>query len=308
MAQETPPCPLCGSDQSSLFNQDHFLRTLVTNRLCKKCGLVYQSPRISTREAEEFHSREYRLQAQAGKQGINPNELAIQRARAGTLVGLFAKTVPGVTRHLDIGCSAGMLMQAFQAAFGCQTTGVEVDSMFRPYARGQGLQVYEALEKLPAGMRFDVISMSHVLEHIPDPVAYLRRLSSDHLEPDGWLYLEVPNLYGHVSFEIGHMVCFSPHTMRQMLKRAGYRIVRLIRHGRPRSKLIPLYINVIARPAAANEARPFPEHGVCLKWVAARVYRKMCRLLLPRLADLAIPGAVQKDGSKLPGSSRKDKA
>ena len=67
MPQETLPCPLCGSDRSSLFNQDHFLNTLVINRLCSECGLVYQSPRMSEREAAEFHSRQYRLQAASGK-------------------------------------------------------------------------------------------------------------------------------------------------------------------------------------------------------------------------------------------------
>jgi SAM-dependent methyltransferase len=299
---------LCGSDRSSLFNQDHFLNTLVINRLCSECGLVYQSPRMSEREAAEFHSRQYRLQAQAGKQDIDPNELAIQRARAAALVDLFGKPAGGVPRHLDIGCSAGMLMQAFRAAFGCQTAGVEVDGMFRPYARGQGLQVYEALEELPVGARFDVISMSHVLEHIPDPVAYLKRLAAEYLEPGGCLYLEVPNLYGHVSFEIGHMVCFSPHTLREALRQAGYRIERLTLHGRPRSKLIPLYINVIARSASAPRSRPVPEHGVFLKWFTARVYRKLCRLLLPKLADLAIPGVVRKSSSDSQGSSRKDRA
>jgi 2-polyprenyl-3-methyl-5-hydroxy-6-metoxy-1,4-benzoquinol methylase len=294
MAQELAPCPLCSSERSVLFNEDYFLSTLVTNRLCKRCGLVYQSPRISAQAAEEFHSREYRLKAQAGKAEINPNELAVQRARAASLVELFRKTAKGATRHLDIGCSAGMLMQAFQAAFGCETTGVEVDAMFRPYARGQGLKVYETLDQLPAGRRFDVISMSHVLEHIPDPVTYLRRLSSDYLDRDGWLYLEVPNLYGHVSFEIGHLVCYSPRTLKETLKRAGYRIVKMTRYGRPRSKLIPLYINVVARPASAVQAGPIREHAVRLKWYAARVYRKLCRVLLPKLADLPIPGVVRK--------------
>jgi len=64
---------------------------------------------------------------------------------------------------------------------------------------------------------------------------------------DGWLLIEVPNLYCHDSFEIAHLISFSAHTLRQTIQRSGYEIVILESHGRPRSELLGLYLTVLAR-------------------------------------------------------------
>ncbi len=60
-----------------------------------------------------------------------------------------------------------------------------------------------------------LISMFHVLEHLPDPVGYLSALRQKFLEPDGWLLIEVPNLYAHDCFEVAHLngLKITAHTM-----------------------------------------------------------------------------------------------
>ena len=89
-----------------------------------------------------------------------------------------------------------------------------------------GLTVYASLEELEkAGEKhFDLISMSHVLEHLPDPVGYLVHLRETLLDPQGWLLLEVPNLYAHDSFEVAHLVSYSAHTLLQTLEKAGFEV------------------------------------------------------------------------------------
>jgi len=79
------------------------------------------------------------------------------------------------------------------------------------------LTVYPSLDDLGQadGGRFDLVSMAHVLEHIPNPVEYLSDLRERYLTPDGWLLIEVPNLYAHDSFEIAHSIAFSSHTLRE---------------------------------------------------------------------------------------------
>jgi 2-polyprenyl-3-methyl-5-hydroxy-6-metoxy-1,4-benzoquinol methylase len=274
MSQDVSSCPLCGSHRNSLFDQCTFRDMPLVNRLCQDCGLVYQSPRRTEQEAEEFHKIEYRRLHQAGKLLIDGREIAIQRARAQSMLRIFRQSVPDVKMHLDIGCSAGLLMQAFQEQYGCRTSGVEVDGLYRPYAQQQGLDVYLALGALPAGLRFDVVSLSHVLEHLPDPVEFLARIRKTVLDADGWLFLEVPNLYSHDCFELAHLYSFSSHTLRQVLQQAGYQIIKTVKHGQPRSKNLPLYINVLARPAPAGSPLPAlkPERGVHFKrWVGRTV-------------------------------------
>jgi hypothetical protein len=63
------------------------------------------------------------------------------------------------------------------------------------------------------------------------------------------LFLEVPNLYGHFSFEVAHLYSFSSHSLDQVIQKAGFREIQLVKHGQPRSRMIPLYLNVLAHPA-----------------------------------------------------------
>ena len=266
MTQDITNCPLCGSTRTSLFDHRMFRDIAVTNRICDTCGLVFESPRMSESEIDEFYKSEYRRLNQGGSEEPVEKEIAIQRARADALFTLFSAKVRKVTRHLDIGCSAGLLLAKFQEYYHCDAIGIEPGNAFREYAIRQKLTVYSSLDELRQGgeEKFDLISMSHVLEHMADPVAYLMQLRESFLTQSGWLYLEVPNLYAHESFEIAHLYSFSSHTVTQVLQKAGYQIVRMVKHGQPRSKFTPLYINVLARPdlSVPHSFSVSPEHGV----------------------------------------------
>lgn len=279
-------CPLCGGRQSSLFDQRTFRKQSVTNRLCAHCGMVFQSPRMTDAELSAFYQAEYR-QLYQGDAGPNAKDLAIQRGRAQVLVE-FAHAViqPGI-RHLDIGCSSGLLLHDFAQAYTTIPTGIEPGDAYRSYAQAAGLTVYPSLDALLSDKteRFGLISMAHVLEHIAEPVAYLRALREQILQPDGWLLLEVPNLYAHDSFEVAHLLAFSPHTLAQTVRQAGYKVHFIRQTGLPRSRLIPLYLQLLAIPAIDSKIEPVqPENLVRLKRQLGLGQRKLISRLLPRLA------------------------
>jgi 2-polyprenyl-3-methyl-5-hydroxy-6-metoxy-1,4-benzoquinol methylase len=260
-------CPLCKSSRSRLFDRREFRGVAVSNQLCRNCGLVYQSPRMDAAEAAAYYEAEYRRDYQ-GEEGPIRKDLAVQRARAESLLAFTRRHAPLVTRHLDIGCSAGLLLQRFQAGFGCQPFGVEPGQAYRQYAARQGLPVYASLEELRQAEEtpFDLISMAHVLEHLPNPLDYLAGLRRNWLSSAGWLLLEVPNLYAHDSFEPAHMVAYSAQTLRQIVQQAGYEVIALKKHGQPRSKLIPFYLTLLARPSQeAPPGAPVPERLASLK-------------------------------------------
>jgi 2-polyprenyl-3-methyl-5-hydroxy-6-metoxy-1,4-benzoquinol methylase len=279
-------CPLCGGNHSSLFDQRQFRSQSVINRLCTDCGMVFQSPRMTDDELDAFYQAEYR-QLYQGEAGPNTKDLAIQQSRAQGLVE-FAQAVikPGI-RHLDIGCSSGMLLQGFTQAYATFPTGIEPGDAYRSYAQASGLIVYPNLDALLAAQpdRFDLISLAHVLEHIAEPVLYLRSLREKLLAPDGWLLLEVPNLYAHDSFEVAHLLAFSAHTLTQTVRQAGYRVEIIRQTGMPRSQLIPLYLQLLATTAADVSNAPVqPEKQVHLKRQLGLGQRKLITRLFPRQA------------------------
>ncbi len=300
MAISVQICPLCRGSRSRLFDQRTFRDRLASNRVCKTCGLVFQSPRMTDEELDRFYADEYR-QLYQGSQGPNPKDLAIQASRAETLVRFIkeaaqAGRLPNPAspmRHLDIGCSAGLLLQRFQLAFNLTPTGIEPGTVYRGYAQAQGIEVYQSLDELASQPKqFDWISLAHVLEHIAEPVDYLVNLRQNWLKPDGWLLIEVPNLYGHDCFEVAHLVSYSPQTLKQTLKQAGFQVVVEKIHGQPRSKILPLYITLLARPEANSApAAVEPETGVRFKRRAAMLRRSLLSRLAPRQAWLPVPPA-----------------
>lgn len=242
-------CPLCGCENSQPFDQRQFRGQLVVNRICQGCGLVFQSPRMTEEETSTFYQAEYRRIYQ-GKEGPIARDFSTQNARALSLLGFVQPYIPTISSHLDIGCSTGLILQQFRKQYGCLPVGIEPGEAYRAYARQQGLAVYASLEELGENVKdqFTLISMSHVLEHLPDPVGYLVQLREALLDLKGWLLLEVPNLYAHDSFETAHLVSYSSHTLVQVVEKAGYTLVKIDQHGRPRSSMLPLYITLLARP------------------------------------------------------------
>ena len=290
MSEVVPVCPLCGHPKNSLFDQRGFRGHDVTNRLCRNCGLVFQSPRMTATELDQFYEAEYRRTYQ-GDEGPSKKDLNTQRARAAALLAFMNGQVQKIGRHLDIGSSTGELLQAFQKAFGSQLVGVEPGESYRRHSQTQGLKIFLSLEDLKRSNveRFNLITMAHVLEHLPDPVTYLGNLREEILTPDGWLLLEVPNLYAHDSFEVAHLFAFSAHTLREIVRQAGFEVVVLKRHGAPRSHILPLYLSLLARPASRKQPIPLrPERMVSLKRRLGMFRRRLLSRIFPQQAWLSL--------------------
>lgn len=286
MMEHVSACPLCSHARNTLFDRREFRGRTVENRLCRLCGLVFQSPRMITSELDKFYAEEYRSLYQ-GAEGPSEKDLKVQRGRAASLIAFLDGRVSPNSRHLDIGSSTGELLVKVRDVYGTESAGVEPGESYRKYAQDQGLIIYSSLEELKRAnvQTFNLITLAHVLEHLPDPVAYLKDLRENYLALDGFLLLEVPNLYAHDSFEVAHLTAFSPHTLRQVLLQAGYQIVAFKKHGAPRSRILPLYLTLLARPSGAGSPTAVrPERLVSLKRRLGMFHRRVLSRLLPKLA------------------------
>jgi SAM-dependent methyltransferase len=102
-------------------------------------------------------------------------------------------------RALDVGCGNGSFLESMRR-LGWMVEGQEWDPRAAEAARERGLTVHVGpLDELD--IRVDLVTMRHVLEHVADPVAFLR--AANHvLEPGGFVYATTPNLLsaGHATF------------------------------------------------------------------------------------------------------------
>jgi 2-polyprenyl-3-methyl-5-hydroxy-6-metoxy-1,4-benzoquinol methylase len=285
MTEVVEHCPLCGASASLSFDQREFRDHPVSNVICRHCGLVYQSPRMTEAQSQAFYQAEYRLLYQ-GQEGPNPKDLAVQAARARATLEFSRRYISSTTRILDIGCSTGILLGQLRDHYHAQAVGIEPGNTYRQYAQSQGLEIFASLDELreKGDSRFSLVSMMHVLEHLPNPLAYLEDLRLQFLEPGGWLLLEVPNLFAHDCFEVAHLVSFSAHTLTQLVHKAGYRVVKLRSHGLPRSRLIHLYLTLLAQPDTGAPASIKPDRLVKLQRQLGFLRRKIAEHLFTERA------------------------
>ncbi len=132
------------------------------------------------------------------------------------------------SRILDVGAGTGHLGRSLrarlpQASITCIERGEELAARLRD----DGFEVLSDLADLPTGSAFDAVLLIEVIEHVPDPVAFLRRLAA-HLAPGAHLFLTTPcgelrtgsrktNAYEtpeHVHF-------FTQRSLTQAIRRAG---------------------------------------------------------------------------------------
>lgn len=124
----------------------------------------------------------------------------------------------GRTGHLlDVGCATGAQLLAARER-GWTTLGVEVSDAAASAARAQGLEVITAtLDQADlTDDSFDAIVLSHVLEHVPDPVGLLRECRRL-IKPDGVVALALPNSAGFL-----HTATNLFHRLRGRLGRDRY--------------------------------------------------------------------------------------
>jgi len=273
-------CPLCGSETSlhRPFAAQPVGAQTLHYRVCVSCGLVFQSPRLTTWALERHYRREYRQRAHS-RESDPRKDRWVQERRAEHLAAAVRRLHPVVRRHLDVGSSTGVLLAHFGRAFDSQGFGVEPGEADRSEVAGAGFKVVASIEQIPpqAEGSFDLVTLSHVLEHLPDPVGTLRELRARWLAGDGLLLVETPNLFSHPSFELAHLTAFSAATLRGALEVAGLEMVELHRHGKPYSRWLPLFLVAAARPAlpssSAQFARPRPSWIRMRRWMGLSLLR-----------------------------------
>jgi SAM-dependent methyltransferase len=153
---------------------------------------------------------------------------------------------PGTTPSLlDVGSGLAVFPAGMKAA-GWRCTALDPDPRAATHAReAAGVEAiagdFRAIpdERLA---RYDVISFNKVLEHILDPVAMLEK-AARHLQPGGFVYVEVPDGEaaaaegsGREEFFIEHLHVFSPESAALMARHAGLMTLELERVREPSTK------------------------------------------------------------------------
>lgn len=216
-------CVLCGSTDLEYngFGIFPFLKfpevfmnctlgVITTYSKCHGCGLIFQNPHMDAEALTEFYkSGAYRQMVMTTPTATLEESLEIQDRDERYGQTLWAEYVPANVRHLDVGCSHGLMLELTRMK-GCTIMGVEPNRLYVDFGVPSVGSIYEVEGQ------WDYITCKHVLEHVSDLTKFTARMV-DLLAPGGHLLLEVPKagLSGS-SFRLQHLYTFEPDVLRRL--------------------------------------------------------------------------------------------
>jgi SAM-dependent methyltransferase len=160
---------------------------------------------------------------------------------------LFVKKyVPGKGKYLDIGCGNGSVLYFFKKD-GWDVSGLELSEVFAEHVRSRlniHVEVTDFLKLKDNAARYDLVSLRHVLEHLPDSVLAMNKISGLLVE-NGFAHIEFPNINSlshrfqrvrnklgffrkkyDPAFAPGHCNEFSKASFKFLLEKTGFELIR----------------------------------------------------------------------------------
>ena len=193
------PCPICGNRAADILHSQRFasigqLPDGYDVLACKSCGFAYADT-ASTQESYDAlyqdlasRYRDTKTSTGSGASAWDAERLAATAAAIGSFLN------DPQTRILDIGCANGGLLEALRDLGYRNLAGLDPAAACAANTRSRGFAAYTgSLTTIPRDLPpFDVLILSHVLEHIRDlhpAFKGLRRL----LREGSIVYIEVPD-------------------------------------------------------------------------------------------------------------------
>lgn len=213
---------------------------------CQNCGIYLLTPKISSEEMEKYYPDDYICYLEAIEDDPKPISRFTRKNALNKRCKQITKRVEKPGKILDVGCATGIFLDGMQQR-GWDATGVEPNQEAAAYARQRfGLDVFNGFldEAHFPDETFEVVTLWDVLEHVPDPNAFMAETHRI-LKPNGLVLGTLPNakaweryLFGEywLGWEIPrHYRSHTPETIEAFLDRHGFADFELFsfigRHG-----------------------------------------------------------------------------
>ena len=228
----TQDCPVC-STSTNLLLFSEARDGIVRNLHCVTCGHSFVSDEDRAGHQSETGSyRNVSSDIQLSEALKKRTEIrAAERAHSRADMLIEKQIAAPQMKVLEVGCSLGHLLHELKSQ-GCLVAGCEADTTYARLASEYlSIEVnpgFFQLSDYPRGS-FDLVILSHVLEHVPDVGRFLTEVG-DVVSDSGSIYVEVPCLERPFSGDLRrffwseHLHTFSCDSLRTLASRCGLEI------------------------------------------------------------------------------------
>jgi SAM-dependent methyltransferase len=240
--RQSIPCVGCGGELST----PEFEKNGFAYASCTSCGSLFQSPRPSLAAFEAFYrdSVSSRYWAEVFFPAVaEARRERIFRPRAARLSDLCAQKGLTVDRVIDVGAGYGILLEEWRAMHPTtRLLAIEPSRALADECRAKGLEVVEDIAENVTGYQSyaDLVVCFEVLEHVYDPLAFVRNLVSL-ARPGGYVFISTLGVDGfdiQMLWEKSNSI-FPPHHInflsvagfKQLFNRAGMTDVEVTTPG-----------------------------------------------------------------------------
>jgi len=165
--------------------------------------MLLTNPQPEASKLSQYYESEQYISHTDNKKGLVPFLYHVVKRRSlKNKLGLIKSLKKDAKSILDIGAGTGDFLSFIQSE-SRSVTGIEPNPKARELAKNKGFFLEEDIKNVK-GKLFDVITMWHVLEHIPNLEETIIDLESL-LKPNGVLIVAVPNFY---SFDAAYYKSF----------------------------------------------------------------------------------------------------
>lgn len=233
-------CPLCGNNKFTKYisAKDYFLtnESFSINK-CKECNFLFTNPRPEDKELSKYYkSSEYLSHSKKINSIYSFIYGIIRKISVRRKFRLINKLMKNEGSLLDFGCGSGEFL-SYCSKKSWKTAGVEPDEDARNIAGQQiGMEVFESLEELGKinDRKFDVITLWHVLEHVPEIDTRIDELKKI-LKYDGSIIIALPNPMSWDAKHYGkywaaydlprHLYHFTQQTVKRLLIKHNFKLL-----------------------------------------------------------------------------------
>lgn len=202
---------------------------------CSTCNFVITTPRPNNEELGKYYqSADYISHTSKANSIIDKLYLIARSFTLKRKQRLAAKLQPKRGKLLDVGCGTGDFLNTCNTD-GWNVRGVEPGDVPREIARQKGINTVTSLDEVEGS--FNLITLWHVLEHVPDLSKTLSKLYNL-LEDNGTLLIAVPN---HTSLDASiykeewagydvprHLWHFNQQNMEQLLRKNNFSLQKTL--------------------------------------------------------------------------------